>query len=90
MLGRAVPYHRHQPRDLDAKVIAHLSDYGWINNRTLQTLFDLDLHVARRRLDELRRRGIIEKLPGAKRGPAVKYGPGRNSGMVSDMFPEDS
>lgn len=90
VLGRAVPYHRQQPKDLDAKVIAHLSDYGWINNRTLQTLFDLDLHVARRRLDALRRRGIVEKLPGAKRGPAVKYGPGPNSGLEGDLFSEES
>jgi len=72
-LGRAVAYHRADPMDLDNKVRRHLADYAEINNRTLQSLFDVDVERARRMLSDLRRRGLIEKLPGPRRGPGVRY-----------------
>ena len=77
-LGREVVYHRQDPVDLDTKVRRHLADYDVINNRTLQSLFDVDVSRARRMLDDLRRRGLIEKLPGSERGRSVRYGPGPN------------
>lgn len=79
-LGREVTYHRQDPVDLDAKVRRHMADYGEINNRTLQSLFDVDVQRARSMLDDLRRRGLVEKRPGSERGRGVRYGPGPNLG----------
>ncbi len=75
-LGREVLHHRQDPLDLDTKVLRHLADYGVINNRTLQSLFDVDVNRARTMLNDLRRRGVVEKLPGSERGRGVRYGPG--------------
>ena len=76
--GREVTCHRQDPVDLDTKVRRHMADYNIINNRTLQSLFDVDVQRARAMLNDLRRRGLIEKLPGSERGRAVRYGPGPN------------
>jgi hypothetical protein len=47
-----------------------------VTNRMLQRLFDRDLYASRNLLNDLRDRGLLEKLGTARGGPGVKYGPG--------------
>ena len=75
-LGSAVSYHRRSIEGVDRKVIAHVKDYGRINNRSLQHLFDIDVHRAAALLRDLRNRGLLVKTSVQQRGPAVEYGPG--------------
>lgn len=75
-LARAVSYRRRTIDQIDEKVIEHVEEYGFITNRTLQRLFDRDLYAARNLLNDLRDRGLLEKLGTARGGPGVKYGPG--------------
>jgi ATP-dependent DNA helicase RecG len=53
-----------------------LSDYGEINNRTIQRLFDVDVYQARDILKSLVGREIIVRTSVAARGATVKYSPG--------------
>ncbi len=75
-LARAVTYRRRTIDQIDEKVIEHVQEYGFITNRTLQRLFDRDLYAARNLLNDLRDRGLLEKMGTARGGPGVKYGPG--------------
>ncbi len=75
-LGSAVSYHRKSIEEVDRKVIAHVKDYGRINNRSLQHLFDIDVHRAAALLRDLRNRGLLVKTSVQQRGPAVEYGRG--------------
>ena len=75
-MARAVTYRRRTIDQIDEKVIEHVQEYGLVTNRTLQRLFDRDLYVARNLLNDLRDRGLLEKLGTARGGPGVKYGPG--------------
>ena len=75
-LGGAVRYRRRPTDGSDRKVIAHLRDYGRINNRTLRDLLDIDLHRASAMLRGLRDRGLIVKASDQQRGPSVVYEPG--------------
>jgi len=75
-LARAVTYRRRTLDDIDAKVVEHVEEYGFVTNRTLQRLFDIQLYAARNMLTDLRDRGIIEKIGQARGGPGVRYGPG--------------
>ena len=75
-LARAVSYRRRTIDQIDEKVIEHVQEYGFVTNRTLQRLFDRDLYAARNLLNDLRDRGLLEKLGTARGGPGVKYGPG--------------
>ena len=75
-LGGAVRYHRRPTEGADRKVIAHLRDYGRINNRTLRDLLDIDVHRASTILRGLRDRGLIVKASDQQRGPSVAYEPG--------------
>jgi ATP-dependent DNA helicase RecG len=75
-LARAVSYRRRTIDQIDEKVIEHVQEYGFITNRTLQRLFDRDLYASRNLLNDLRDRGLLEKLGTARGGPGVKYGPG--------------
>jgi ATP-dependent DNA helicase RecG len=77
-LARAVSYRRRTIDRIDEKVIEHVQEYGFVTNRTLQRLFDRDLYAARNLLNDLRERGLLEKLGTARGGPGVKYGPGPN------------
>ena len=69
-------YQRRSPDAVDAKVIAHIQEYGFITNRTLQRLFDIHVYAARDMLSDLRRRGVVEKIGDARGGPNVRYGQG--------------
>jgi ATP-dependent DNA helicase RecG len=75
-LARAVSYRRRTIDQIDEKVIEHVREYGFVTNRTLQRLFDRDLYASRNLLNDLRERGLLEKLGTARGGPGVKYGPG--------------
>ena len=78
-LARAVSYRRRTIDQIDEKVIEHVQEYGFVANRTLQRLFDRDLYAARNLLNDLRDRGLLEKVGTARGGPGVKYmkyGPG--------------
>jgi ATP-dependent DNA helicase RecG len=75
-LARAVSYRRRTIDQIDEKVIEHVREYGYVTNRTLQRLFDRDLYASRNLLNDLRDRGLLEKLGTARGGPGVKYGPG--------------
>jgi ATP-dependent DNA helicase RecG len=46
-LGRALTYHRRQLDAADDKVLEHFREYGYITNRTVQRMFDIDVYRAR-------------------------------------------
>ena len=75
-LGNAVAYHGRPGDEIDRKVIEHIRDYGEINNRTLQRLFDVDVYAARDMLRDLVERHMITRISEQTRGVAVRYGPG--------------
>ena len=75
-LGSAVAYHRHAIDDPDSKVIAHINDYGRINNRTVQSLFNINASRASTLLRSLQKRGLLVKTSAQQRGRGVEYGPG--------------
>ena len=77
-LGSAVVYHRHAIDDADSKVIAHINDYGRINNRTVQNLFNINASRASTLLRRLQQQGLLVKTSTQQRGPGVEYGPGPN------------
>jgi len=77
-LGRAVTYGARLADDIDAKVIGHVREVGYITNATLQRLFDVNVFAARDMLGDFRRRAILEKIGEAKGGKGVRYGPGAN------------
>ncbi len=75
-LGHAVSYHSRAMDDIDKKVIEHINDYGEINNRTIQRLFDVDVYQARDILRDLVGREIITRSSTQRRGVAVRYAAG--------------
>jgi ATP-dependent DNA helicase RecG len=77
-LSRAVTYRRRTLDQIDAKVVEHVREYGFITNRTIQRLFDMHVYAARDLLTDLRKRGILEKQGSARGGPGVKYSRGEN------------
>lgn len=76
VLGSAVDYHRRTVDELDRKVIAHVREYGRVNNRTLQNFFDVDVIRARDILSDMVERQLLVKISAQQRGPSVEYGPG--------------
>lgn len=79
-LARALRYHRRQVDASDEKVLEHIHEYGFITNRTVQRMFDLDVYRARNLLADLRARGLITKIGDARGGPGVRYGASKLSG----------
>ncbi len=75
-LGTAVRYHRRTGDEIDRKVIAHISEYDKVTNRTLQNLFDIDVWRARDILADLQQREVIVRTSTVARGPNVEYGRG--------------
>lgn len=73
-LGRALTYHRRQLDAADDKVLEHIREYGYITNRTVQRMFDVDVYRARNLLADMRARGLIAKIGEARGGPGVRYG----------------
>ena len=74
-LGSAVAYHSRTTNETDPKIIEHIRDYGEINNRTVQRLFDVDVYAARDILQDLVSRDVITRTSEQSRGVAVRYGP---------------
>lgn len=75
-LGPAVTYHRAPSAERDRKIIEHLAEYGSINNRTVQNLFDVDVYRASAILRDLVGREVVVRTSDQTRGHAVRYGPG--------------
>ena len=75
-LGSALRYGRPSIEGFEQKVITHIRDYGRINNRTIQNLFDIDVHRASALLRDLVSRRMLVKTTEQQRGPGVEYGPG--------------
>lgn len=75
-LGSAVTYHSRAADDTDKKIIDHVRDYGEVNNRTIQRLFDMDVYQARDIIRDLVGREVLTRTSEQKRGTAVRYGPG--------------
>jgi ATP-dependent DNA helicase RecG len=75
-LGPAVRYHRRAQSEIDRKVVAHVREYGYINNGTVQRLFDLDVYQGRDLLRALVGRELLVRTSTQSRGTAVRYGQG--------------
>lgn len=75
-LGSALSYQVRSRSDSDRKVIAHIREYGHINNGTIQRLFDVDVYEGRNILRDLVGREILVRISEQRRGIAVKYGKG--------------
>ncbi len=75
-LGPAVAYHRAPSSERERKIIEHLVEYGSINNRTVQNMFDVDVYRASAILRELVGREILVRTSEQQRGQTVRYGPG--------------
>lgn len=73
-LSRALSYHRRQIDAADEKVLEHVREYGYITNKTIQRMFDIDVFRARNLLSDMRTRNLIVKIGDAKGGPGVRYG----------------
>jgi ATP-dependent DNA helicase RecG len=75
-LGPAVAYHRAPAIERDRKIVEHLAEYGSINNRTVQNLFDVDVYRASAVLRDLVDREVVVRTSEQTRGQAVRYGRG--------------
>lgn len=74
-LGTAVQ-HRARAASARPRVEAHLKEYGWITNKTLRNMFDLDVQQATQILNELRAANVVIKDPdGPQRGPSIRWLP---------------
>jgi ATP-dependent DNA helicase RecG len=74
-LGTAVQ-HRAKASSARPRVEAHLTEYGWITNKTIRNMFDLNVQQATQILNELRAANVIIKEPdGPQRGPSIRWLP---------------
>ena len=74
-LGTAVQ-HRARADSARPRVEAHLKEYGWITNKTIRNMFDLDVQQATQVLNELRAANVLIKDPdGPQRGPSIRWLP---------------
>lgn len=76
-LGPALAYQSRPKSDIERKVVAHVRDYGSINNDAVKRMFDVDVYAARDILKELVQREVLARTSEQSRGTAVKYGEGR-------------
>jgi len=76
-LGPALAYQSRPKGEIERKVIAHVRDYGSINNDAVKRMFDVDVYAARDILKDLVQRDILARTSEQSRGTAVKYGEGR-------------
>lgn len=78
-LGTAVQ-HRARADSARPRVEAHLKEYGWITNKTIRNMFDLDVQQATQILNELRAANVVVKDPaGPQRGPSIRWLPAKES-----------
>jgi ATP-dependent DNA helicase RecG len=76
-LGPALAYQSRPKNDVERKIVAHVREYGSINNDAVKRMFDVDVYAARDILKDLVDREILSRTSAQKRGTAVKYGEGR-------------
>jgi ATP-dependent DNA helicase RecG len=76
-LGPALAYQLRSKRDVERKVVAHVREYGSINNSAVKRMLDVDVYVARDILKDLVQREILSRTSEQRRGTAVKYGKGQ-------------
>lgn len=77
-LGTAVQ-HRTRADSARPRVEAHLNEYGWITNKTIRNMFDLDVQQATQMLNELRAANVLVKDPdGPQRGPSIRWLPAKS------------
>lgn len=76
-LGPALAYQSRPKSDVERKVVAHVREYGSINNDAVKRMFDVDVYAARDILKDLVDREILARTSEQSRGTAVKYGDGR-------------
>lgn len=78
-LGTAVQ-HRARADSARPRVESHLQEYGWITNKTLRNMFDLDVQQATQMLNELRAANVLVKDPeGPQRGPSIRWLPAKRA-----------
>lgn len=76
-LGTAIKY-RARAETARPRVEAHLREYGWITNKTIRNMFDLDVQQANQILNELRAANVVVKDPdGPQRGPSIRWLPAK-------------
>ena len=75
-LGTAVAHRRYTAGEIEAAIVAHLSEHGRITNGDVRSLFGVGTPRASAILRELVDRGVIERTSRSARGPGVEYGPG--------------
>ena len=75
-LGPAIAYHRAPSSERERKIVEHIAEYGSINNRTVQNMFDVDVYRASAILRELVERDVLVRTSEQQRGQTVRYGPG--------------
>jgi ATP-dependent DNA helicase RecG len=76
-LGPALAYRSRPKSDSERKVVAHVREYGSINNEAVKRMFDVDVYAARDILKDLVDREVLARTSEQSRGTAVKYGEGR-------------
>jgi ATP-dependent DNA helicase RecG len=77
-LGTALAYRVRNTDEIDRRIVAHVREYGWITNKSLQNLFSVDVFQARRWLAALKKRGVLRQTTeGRTTGPGIQYGPGQ-------------
>lgn len=76
-LRPALNYRTVTADEIDRKIVEYVRKSGTIDNKTLQIFFDLDVAGAAYRLRTLVQSGVLEKLGAQRRGPGIRYGPGR-------------
>lgn len=78
-LGTAVEY-RARSDSARPRIEAHSEEYGWITNKTIRNMFDLDVQQASQLLRELRAANFLIKDPTRpQRGPAIRWLPSANA-----------
>jgi len=78
-LGTAVR-HRTRADSARPRVEAHIEEYGWITNKTIRNMFDLDVQQATQILTDLRAANVLIKDPhGPQRGPSIRWLPAPRS-----------
>lgn len=75
-LGPTLAY-QSRPSEIERKVVAHIREYGSINNDAIKRMFDVDVYAARDILRQLVDTHVLARTSEQSRGTAVKYGEGK-------------
>lgn len=61
---------------MERKVVAHVQEYDFVTNQTLQRMFDIGVYAARDLLKDLQARGVLVKIDDRMGGRGVRYAHG--------------